>query len=103
MKIVHELKRQNNYSYFLNCPMCGAEFKEFNNIKLIEDGKNKRLKLLENKKELILLDDFEIKENKVYTCNCSGCTFSVDYYFEEIKTERKINQTFEMVITVRKS
>lgn len=88
MTIVHKLKKSNDYSYFLKCPMCGSDFKETNTQKLLEDEKNKRL--LENRsKQIEYYNEFG---NKLYEFNfhCSKCVFNIVYSFEDIGV-KKVN------------
>lgn len=81
MMIVHELKRTNNYSYFLNCPICGSNFQEMGQLKLLENYKNKMIEFDKN------IKTYETQEDKKeYTMHCSNCTFQVTYIL--VKKER---------------
>lgn len=74
MTIVHNLN--NNFSFFLQCPICGAEFIE--SIKKLEEYKKK---LTRNVRLIIDQTDVQVTQiKKEY--NCSKCTFKVMYVLD---------------------
>ena len=76
MRIVHYLTKQNNFSHFLNCPICGNDFKNQHKMRAIEDAKN-RIKLIEDKSEVV---NDELNTEKIFDMSCSKCSFEVEYH-----------------------
>lgn len=76
MKIIHYLKHENNFSYFLNCPLCGNDFVNRHKVRALEDAKN-RVKLIENKNQDV---DNELETEKIFEMKCSKCIFEIEYH-----------------------
>lgn len=71
MKITHNLYlNKTNVSYFLECPMCGSDFKEMTKEKLIEDMRRKKIAPTTPAKQ-------KIKKSEIH--HCSNCSFEIQY------------------------
>lgn len=84
-KITHRLN--NNFSYYLNCPICGANFIEINQQKKLQDFKKKI-----NKNKILKFDRKEINEIeriKRFIFHCSNCSFNVEYILDLNKSIKR--------------
>jgi hypothetical protein len=90
MTIVHHLTKNNNYSRFDNCPICGNTFKK---EQLFVEDKS-RIHLEDKVREIAVDDDYIIR-NKLseFEQRCSCCTFNVIYKLdlEEFKKVKSVN------------
>ena len=90
MIIVHKLKKENNYSFYLKCPKCGKDFDE-HKIKKLE---NLTKQLTSGVKQIecneLIVEDYKDNPYDEFEFNCKDCNFTIKYLLEnKIKIIKK--------------
>ena len=93
MKIVHDIYPQKQ-NWYINCPICGAEFQETDNIKMLTHQRNliQGQKCIEDKTDKVV-DDYYDNDTEHITICCSKCTFQVEYiiHYESMRKIQEVN------------